>query len=168
MNTTKFLSPEAAEKAFYSAFESRNLDAMMHVWSDKNVLSCLHPDEEHLRSKNSIRNSWKDIFELASGGLTFHLKSLSKTQDENLAAHQIEEEVRVDGEIISIMITTNIYRREGNDWRLTLHHSTPEVTHQSTQKTTSNQDTETDDFNLLTGFDYTKFDHSQTNTTVLH
>jgi hypothetical protein len=38
-----FPTPEAAESAFYAAFEARSLDAMMAVWAGDDSIACIHP-----------------------------------------------------------------------------------------------------------------------------
>jgi ketosteroid isomerase-like protein len=121
-----FSSPEAAEAAFYTAFESRSLDAMMQVWADDEHIACIHPLAAPLNGRGAVAAGWRSIFEAASQ---------FRVQVE--LAHEIREAdhvLRIVREYLTIgheteprspILATNLYRREADGWRMVLHHASP-------------------------------------------
>src|SRR5574340_1084701 len=60
-----FPTPEAAEAAFYAAFETRSLDAMMAVWADSDSIACVHPLAAPLDGRAAVAAGWRSMFEAA-------------------------------------------------------------------------------------------------------
>ena len=60
-----FSTPEAAETAFYAAFEARSLDAMMAVWSGDDGIACIHPLAAPLNGRAAVATGWHSMFEAA-------------------------------------------------------------------------------------------------------
>jgi len=58
-------SPEAAEAAFYAAFEARSLDAMMAVWAGDDSIACIHPMAAPLNGRAAVAAGWHSMFEAA-------------------------------------------------------------------------------------------------------
>lgn len=79
--------------------------------------------------------------------LNFSIVDALYTGNESLAVHLVREEIELDGEVVSIMVSTNIYHVEGEGWRMLLHHASPEPD--------SAFQSDYDDFQ---GFDDTGFD----------
>ena len=52
-------TPEAAEAAFYAAFEARNLDAMMAVWAHNDSIACMHPLAAPLNGRAAVAAGWR-------------------------------------------------------------------------------------------------------------
>lgn len=125
MSKDKFLSPKDAEDAFYLAIENADLQSMMSVWSDNNAAVCIHPGAPRLEGRDEIRRSWQEIFE-ASPPMMFTVSDERITQDDHLAVHLVKEEIVIEGEIVSIMLTTNIFHFIDGGWKMMLHHSSPE------------------------------------------
>ncbi len=125
MSETKYLTPKDAEHAFYLAIENADLKSMMSVWSDNDATVCIHPGAPRLEGRDDIRLSWQEIFE-ASPTMIFSISDERITQDDHLAVHLVKEEIVVEGEIVSVMLTTNIYHLIDGGWRMMLHHSSPE------------------------------------------
>lgn len=125
MNKAKFLTPKEAEEAFYLAIENADLSSMMSIWSDNDATVCIHPGAPRLEGRDEIRQSWQEIFE-ASPSMIFTISDERITQDNHLAVHLVKEEIVIEGEIVSIMLTTNIYHLIDGGWRMMLHHSSPE------------------------------------------
>ncbi|MEM7256676.1 MAG: nuclear transport factor 2 family protein [Pseudomonadota bacterium] len=125
MNKAKFLTPKEAEDAFYLAIENADLKSMMSIWSDNDATVCIHPGAPRLEGRDEIRQSWQEIFE-ASPSMAFSISDERITQDDRLAVHLVKEEIVIEGEIVSIMLTTNIYHLIDGGWRMMLHHSSPE------------------------------------------
>ena len=125
MSKQKFLTPRDAEDAFYLAIENADIVAMMSIWSDDDASVCIHPGAPRLEGRDEIRDSWQEIFE-AGPSMMFAISDERITQDDHLAVHLVREEITIDGEIVSVMLTTNIYHRTDDSWRMMLHHSSPE------------------------------------------
>jgi len=125
MSKVKYLTPKDAEDAFYLAIENEDLSAMMAVWSDNDAAVCIHPGAPRLEGRDEIRRSWSEIFE-ASPAMMFTISDERITQDDHLAVHLVREEIVVEGELVSVMLTTNIYHYIDGSWLMMLHHSSPE------------------------------------------
>lgn len=120
-----FATPQAAEAAFYSAFERADIEAMMQVWADDESIICIHPEGPRLLGRGEIRASWEQIF--APGArLKFTLKDSRRTRDALLSIHVLREYIRVDGVPQGVMLATNLYQFVHGSWRMTLHHASPE------------------------------------------
>lgn len=110
----------AANRAFYDAFEARDLDAMSDVWEHDDRVSCTHPGWRTLRGWGAVSGSWFALF----GGpsplqfiLTNEVVSVAGdaawvTVDENL--------ISADGG--GTVAAVNLFLREGDRWRLVAHH----------------------------------------------
>ena len=51
-----------ANRAFYEAFEQRDLDAMSDVWEHSDRVVCTHPGWTVLRGWGAVAGSWFAIF----------------------------------------------------------------------------------------------------------
>ena len=121
-----FPTPEAAETAFYAAFEARSLDAMMAVWADDDSIACIHPLSAPLDGRAAVAAGWQSMFE-AAGQFRIQVE----------AAHELREAgqvVRIVREYLIIgheteprppILATNVYRKEMDGWRMVLHHASP-------------------------------------------
>lgn len=127
MSDTVFATPQEAESAFYNAFETADLAAMMSVWAEDEGVVCIHPGAPRLEGRELVREAWRQVFE-AGNALSFTLTDVRYTQDSLLAIHLVREEISVDGELASVMLTTNVYQFVDGSWRMTLHHASPEPT----------------------------------------
>ena len=127
MPRSGFESPEAAEAAFYDAFERRDLDAMTNVWDHEAEVSCVHPGGPRLEDIDTILASWRAIFE---GGqrLRFRRAGTSLTASADVAAFCLYEVIRFGDrfEHQGTVIATNVYRRSDQGWRMIIHHASPD------------------------------------------
>lgn len=123
MSEPELDSPEAAEQAFYAAFEALDLDAMRRVWSRDPDCCCVHPGGRMLRGFAEVMASWEQI--LGSGQrLRFERRELAPFAGAEIAVHLlIEDIVAAEGSMRGRMIATNAYRLEGREWRMILHHA---------------------------------------------
>ena len=113
----------AANRAFYEAFEARDLDAMSDVWVHDDRVTCTHPGWKTLHGWGAVAGSWFALF----GGpqrlqfiLTDERVHLSGdaawvTLDENLIADQMGATVAA----------VNVFRRVDGRWLMVLHHGSP-------------------------------------------
>ena len=126
MKTLNLHTPDQAEAAFYSAFESGDLDAMMAVWSDDSDIVCIHPHGPRLVGYQEIRESWKQIL-THSPRMRFKISELNTIRNEELAIRFVNEDIHVDDvdEPDIAILATNVYRRTPDGWRIILHHASP-------------------------------------------
>ena len=110
----------AANRAFYDAFEARDLDAMSDVWEHADRVSCTHPGWRTLHGWGAVSGSWFALF----GGpsplqfiLTNEVVEVAGdaawvTVDENL--------ISADGG--GTVAAVNLFVRAGERWSLVAHH----------------------------------------------
>ncbi|WP_455203033.1 nuclear transport factor 2 family protein [Kaarinaea lacus] len=121
---TDFVSPQAAEAAFYAAFADCDLSAMSAVWADSSVV-CIHPGSNVLIGRDEVMRSWANIL-LNSEPPTLHVEVLSRTEQDGIAVHVVEERISPGGlsaSLVSVVLATNIYRLGANGWKLFEHHA---------------------------------------------
>ncbi|MFK7853208.1 MAG: nuclear transport factor 2 family protein [Granulosicoccus sp.] len=120
-----FSTPEEAEIAFYEAIESADIKALDDVWSRDENIVCVHPGASRIEGREAVMNSFVELFTDAPI-LRFSLVDALYTGNESLAVHLVREEIELDGQVISIMVSTNIYHMDEGGWRMLLHHASPE------------------------------------------
>jgi len=126
MSNPGFSTAEAAETAFYDAFEARSLDTMMAVWADDDSIACIHPLAAPLNGRAAVAAGWNSMFE-AAGQFRVQIE----------VAHEIREAdrvIRIVRETLIIgqetgprppILATNVYRKQADGWRMVLHHASP-------------------------------------------
>ncbi len=125
MSTNHYSTPDKAEAAFYEAFQRGDLHSMMDVWSNHEGIVCIHPGAPRLQGPEQVREGWRQILE-NSTELEFALTDVQEIADEWLSIHVVREEINIEGQLSGVMLTTNIYRRGDDGWRMMLHHASPE------------------------------------------
>ena len=124
MTETRFDSPQAAESAFYEAFQRADLDAMRAVWADDDDIVCVHPMGPRLQGRDAVMQSWRDI--LGSGAaLRFHVNHSHFIADAGLSVHSVHENISQGTAVRGLVIATNVYRKTADGWRMVLHHGSP-------------------------------------------
>lgn len=94
----------------------------MLVWGPDNDVACIHPGGARLDGRDEIEQSWREIFD-HDAAMQFQLQSSRKQGDANYAVHLVKEEIRIAGVVRGVVISTNIYRRYDDGWRIILHHA---------------------------------------------
>lgn len=123
---TQYTTAEDAEIAFYAAFEKADIDSMMSTWATDNDVICIHPGAPRVEGLVQVRKSWMELFR-DPPILKFLLTDVHISHSESIAVHQIREEIEIDGQYISMMLSTNVYMRgEDQCWRLASRHSSPD------------------------------------------
>ena len=51
----------AANEAFYTAFATRDVDAMEALWAQQARVACIHPGWNALHGREAVLASWRDI-----------------------------------------------------------------------------------------------------------
>ncbi len=117
---------EAANAAFYTAHEERDLDAMRDVWSHADDTVCVHPGWPILRGWEQIEASWSRIFE-GPGRNQFILTDQSIEVHDSTAWVTLAEDL-VDRGDTQAIAATNVFVRTAEGWKLVAHHGSPVLT----------------------------------------
>ena len=124
--SNEYSTPMDAEAAFYEAFESKDVDAMMSVWDNSADVVCIHPMGPDLNGSDSVRDSWRILFDNGPS-LTFEVDTIQYMEDDEMAIHVVRQNITVDNDAqtMPIIIATNVYRKTAKGWQMVLHHSSP-------------------------------------------
>jgi limonene-1,2-epoxide hydrolase len=120
-----FKTPIEAERAFYEAIEQADMKALDEVWSSDENIVCVHPGATRIEGRQAVMDSFVELFSDAPS-LNFSIVDALYTGNDSLAVHLVREEIELDGQVVSIMVSTNIYHVEEGGWRMLLHHASPE------------------------------------------
>jgi ketosteroid isomerase-like protein len=122
--TPIFTSAEDAEEAFYDAIGRTDLDALMNVWADDEEIVCIHPNGQRLTGTMAIRDSWQTIF-ANNPRFTLHIKRRVRWDSLLLSVHSVVETFYLGDELTAHgpMLSTNVFQRGANGWRLLSHHT---------------------------------------------
>jgi len=113
-----------ANESFYSAFESLNVQQMESVWAKDAEIQCGHPGWRILRGWKPVMESWQRIFE-NTPQIRFMLTDVSIEVHGELAWVTLYENLNssLEGQNVAAMIlTTNIFRKGPDGWRMIHHH----------------------------------------------
>ncbi len=117
-----------ANRAFYRAFESLEVEKMQEVWLQAPHIICVHPGWRRLSGWGPVMNSWERIFE-STFEMSFDLKDIEVILSGDLAVVVVVEEDLTqrgyDGVVRSVVLATNVFERVGTRWFLVLHHGSP-------------------------------------------
>jgi len=117
-------SVEAANRSFYAAFESRDLDAMSKLWEHTDRVVCTHPGWATLRGWGSVAASFFALFQ-GPQALQFILTQEQMVVTENLAWVSVDENI-VDGASASTVAALNLFtRHDDGTWLMVAHHASP-------------------------------------------
>jgi len=119
-------TPEAAEAAFYSAFEARSLDAMMAVWANADSIACIHPLAAPLNGHAAVAAGWRSMFE-AAGKFRVQVETVHEIREATQVIRIVREYLIIGQEAKPRppILATNVYRKETDSWRMVLHHASP-------------------------------------------
>jgi ketosteroid isomerase-like protein len=127
---------EAANARFYRAFEALDIALMDDVWAHSEHARCVHPGWPLLSGWDSVRESWRVIFE-NTAEIRFTIGDVSVYVSGALAwvtcTENILQSVR-DRLSVTSVLATNLYTRTPDGWRIIHHHAshvlaaTPETT----------------------------------------
>ncbi len=120
-----FTSPELVELAFYRAFETRDAQAMEHIWAKEEDIICVHPMAAALSGRQEILRSWQEIFS-AGATMRVSLEMVQIYSVQNLAVHVVVEHIEVsNGKRVAPILATNLYRHSDQGWHMLAHHASP-------------------------------------------
>jgi ketosteroid isomerase-like protein len=113
----------AANRAFYEAFEARDLDAMSDVWEHSDRIVCTHPGWAMLRGWGAVSGSWFALF----GGpqpLQFILTNEAVELAGDTAWITLDENL-ITGQVGATVAATNVFVRSSGAWKMVVHHASP-------------------------------------------
>jgi ketosteroid isomerase-like protein len=126
---TIFTTPQDAAVAFYRAFESKDIDAMMAAWAEDEEIVCVHPGGPRLAGFDAVRLGWEQIF-AGETKLSFRLDEIVVLETVGMALQSAIEQVTVgdDAAPRGTAIASNVFLRTPSGWRMVLHHASPAPT----------------------------------------
>lgn len=116
-----------ANRAFYQAFESLEIEKMEKMWLQEPHIICIHPGWRRLSGWGPIMNSWERIFE-STFEISFELSDIDVMVRGDVAVVVAQENLTqrgYDGTMRGVVMSTNVFERVGNRWYLVLHHGSP-------------------------------------------
>ena len=122
--STLYTTPEDAEDAFYDAISRADLDALMNVWAEDEEIVCIHPTGQRMDGHAAIRESWRSIFE-SNPRFSVHIRSKVRWESLLISVHSVVETLFLekDQTVHGPMLTTNVFIRGANGWRLLSRHT---------------------------------------------
>lgn len=113
-----------AQRAFYEAFEARDLDAMSDIWEHSDRVTCAHPGWAPLHGWGAVVASWLGIF----GGpqrLQFIVTGERAVVAGDLAWVTAEENL-LDGAESAAVAALNLFARDDEGrWLMVAHQGGP-------------------------------------------
>lgn len=116
-----------ANRVFYLAFESLDLEKMEAIWLRDPKIVCIHPGWRKLTGWGPIMHSWERIFD-GVFEMSFELRDLHLIVGADMGVVVTEENLTqrgYEGTLRTQVLATNIYERVGNRWMIVLHHGSP-------------------------------------------
>ena len=119
-----------ANRAFYAAFEARDLEAMGQVWEHSDRATVTHPGWPTLRSWSAVAASWERIFE-HTPYIQFFLTDEAVVVAGDVAWVTLYENIlqEVGGRTQSLgdsrVAATNVFVLTDGVWRMVVHHGSP-------------------------------------------
>ena len=121
----------AVNAELYAAFEEGDPERMEAVWDDAEDVSCVHPGWPMLRGRSRVLRSWSVIM-ANTNYIQFFLTGVHAVVDDDVAIVTCEENILTavadpDGALSESakVVSTNVFRRRDDGWRLWLHHGSP-------------------------------------------
>lgn len=118
---------EAANRTFYQAFETLDIQEMEKVWLRAPHIKCIHPGWPLLAGWGPIMASWERIFE-NTFSMRFTLTDVRVEVSGNLGWVVLIEELEAqgyDGPSRSQILTTNLFEKHQGAWFIVHHHASP-------------------------------------------
>ena len=112
-------------ETFYNALETGNLELMEEIWVKDSRAKCVHPGWPLLFGWESIKQSWKTIFD-TGGPLKIQTSNISVEISGNLAWLTCLEHISLlaTNKVHRVIAqATNIFELHGTRWFIVHHHA---------------------------------------------
>lgn len=113
----------AANRAYYEAFEARDLDGMSSIWEHSDRAVCTHPGWATLRGWGAVSGSFFALFTQTRQSIQFILTQEAATVVGDAAWVSVDENLLGDqgGATIAAL---NVFSRDGEtgQWKMLVHH----------------------------------------------
>ncbi len=118
-----------ANRKFYRAFESLEIESMEKVWLKDRQIVCIHPGWRKLSGWGPVMQSWERIFE-GVFEMSFEIGDVDVIMTGDLAVIVVEGKsppnVNHDGTMkTQVLQPTNVFEKVGNEWFMVMHHGSP-------------------------------------------
>jgi ketosteroid isomerase-like protein len=121
----------AANADFYEAVDAGDVERVAAAWDDADDVVCVHPGQPPIVGRGRVLRSWSLI--LANGpGMQVVLTDVRTSVHGDLAVVTCEENILAGltdvagwSQSTARFVTTNVFRRRPDGWRLWLHHASP-------------------------------------------
>ncbi len=127
IDPTGIASALAANAAFYKAFQAMDMDAMSAVWSHGPAVRCVHPGWEPLCGWDDVKSGFIAIFSgqgwLRVAPAEVEVQVLGEVAW--VSCVEVVSAVSAAGTSQARVAATNLFHREGGQWRMVLHHGSP-------------------------------------------
>jgi ketosteroid isomerase-like protein len=117
----------AANAAFYRAVESLDPNLLEQILAHHEPVRVVHPGWPLISGRAYVKASWERIFDNA-GVMQFTIVDPEAHVEGELAWVVCTERLTSvqSGRVVEgLVATTNLFRREGGDWRIAHHHGSP-------------------------------------------
>ena len=121
---------EAVNAAMYEAFESADADRMRALWDDVDPAACVcvHPGWPMLRGREQVLRSWSAVM-AGTEYIQFFLTDVHVSVVGDTAVVTCTEnvltEVTQEGSRNAPVVSTNVFLRRRDGWRVQVHHGSP-------------------------------------------
>jgi len=115
---------QAANRAFYAAFEARDMDAMSLVWEHSDRIVCTHPGWASLRGWGQVAASFFALFQ-NSQQLQFILTKETAEVAGEVAWVSVDENILQNTNATTVAALNVFLRDDEGGWRLVAHHACP-------------------------------------------
>ena len=109
----------AVNRAFYDAFNERDVEAMAELWAQSDDVTCIHPHRAVIAGHQEIMRSWRAILRNPDQPrIVFATETPRIVGDIGIVAGR---------EVVAgvPIVATNLYRREAGTWKIIHHHGSP-------------------------------------------
>lgn len=110
----------AANRAFYAAFEARDIDALSDVWEHSDRSTCVHPGWGRLTGWGAISASFFALFQNGQN-LQFILTNEQVDVVGDIAWVSCDENI-LDEQVGGTVAALNLFARTDAGWKLVIHH----------------------------------------------
>lgn len=125
--TNKIEEVVKANDRFYTAIKNGDVDQLNDIWVKDESVKCVHPGWPMLHGWEAVAQSWKNIFSNGST-LDIELQDVETQISGNSAwviciekiSYKIADEIQH-----GFAQSTNIYKYDGSNWMMVLHHASP-------------------------------------------